>query len=1222
MHQHNASTFEAKCDVIKSLFAPYRPDDVAIALSVSDLWLPNTSSQVKHTFAFAVFASMSPNSFFASKTLDSYDDYKKFIEKLHDLLPNFGMLEDYVPELDWGEIRFLSMGKPFKVFYGGSVERITDFITAFDLVHTQTPAASIDMHVALLAQDHVISGVERKIVGTAEDIQAGHIETPSADFWRASRSVLRAIATHTDFVNLSNGLVTELGKSPMPKDQKSFSSGIYDGSALPAFLINIEGKHFPLMLRNSASTVIEHWAKRRQAASPKAIADFVSQRFEKVIGGPLSLVTRDARHPVNFSAAILGGNKPYLIILQDRNRLAELSNAQAVMQDVMKSGDWALLPEGQRNPVQIYKGSSAPSFDNLRIIAILSDASTEIGLFNLPKTDIRFLPLPDFVTIFDSIESLDELDRYWSFIDSQAGTVNPFSGPVDQFAAFRDSHGLLADGAIVPTMIALDPHWGSTWRYKELGKYWENVPPSLPDLNSQWTPKRDADGLYQLVAKRLPALSWSTVIEKCVAHFVLVANAQDIPLDNGRILELTIHTLADSLSQRQAVLSTHLFPSYRQIVTICRARTDALVSESQNDHVDEPLFSDWRIIGDVNAPMLEIEVSVNLQRVQHRISDAVDASFEVESISAWIEGLSTMLGISPDTTVLDELRSTSARPPRFTLKLAPRDIDVPYFASPRVPDLEHYKIARRDLAFIFKDVAKPGRYELAKAKVLIDQARDKYRKLIHDKISIFDRDYVARFCVEQIDQIITQFDRTQTRTQMSLTHEVSYDRSKHLAEAHDRFVKDAKNYRYLLEARLSIPSVGSEEVSTDAIVKIVAQIDWLLVLYSASDVLHNGIDVAGLDLDDSFIPQVYFSEIDSREEAFASEAADMRLGIGLTPSDKVGAIQPGNTPEWVQLDESFEKDTSLKLSQFVAALTIFTRWPSAIGETELNFIYSAPAAKVRDVMVESVEGLSNVAAEKVIELVTLRPEGIRRLLGKSIDEIDVPLWEHNKRGDRYMLKPIIAGQNGTLVWGAASVGRSESVWLQSLSQGYMPADFNWPNVRRAVDETKDYLEKRLEVVTALILERASPHIAAGIDFARRFPNEGFDDVGDFDGLAYFPDINRWLAVECKYNQPAFCLKDARRLRERIFGRPTKDKGQFEKIERRTAFLKINSERLRTLLGWPAPRADAAIAVDELYVSRDIYWWMRNPPYKVDATFVRVDALEAWLRDNQLLRQGP
>ena len=414
-----------------------------------------------------------------------------------------------------------------------------------------------------------------------------------------------------------------------------------------------------------------------------------------------------------------------------------------------------------------------------------------------------------------------------------------------------------------------------------------------------------------------------------------------------------------------------------------------------------------------------------------------------------------------------------------------------------------------------------------------------------------------------------------------------------------------------------MPASGSDQVSVEAVVQLVASVDWLMVLYNASDVLHNGLDVAGLDQTEFFIPHVYYSEITGRSEtAFANEAADIKLGVGLKAADEVHAIRQTD-PEWISLDQAFGQDTGLELNKFLSGLHILFRWPSATDTEELRFSYSAPRDKIRDVLVESVNDMTAIDAEKVISLVSLNPKGIRRLLGKSTDEADVPLWEHNKRGDRYTIKPLIQDEQGVLTWGAASMERAARIWRQTLANGYMPADFDWPNVKAAVRSIKARLEEQLETATAAVLSRATPYAVKGIDFMRRFPKEGFDDVGDFDGLAYWPEVNRWVTAECKYNQPAFCLKDARRLRDRIFGTPG-HRQQFAKIERRRAFLQAHMERMRTALSWPPPPAGLQPTVHELYVSRDIYWWMRNPPYPVPTHFVRIDRLHNWLRGNGLL----
>ncbi|EOX7976937.1 hypothetical protein ACPV1B_005304, partial [Escherichia coli] len=134
-----------------------------------------------------------------------------------------------------------------------------------------------------------------------------------------------------------------------------------------------------------------------------------------------------------------------------------------------------------------------------------------------------------------------------------------------------------------------------------------------------------------------------------------------------------------------------------------------------------------------------------------------------------------------------------------------------------------------------------------------------------------------------------------------------------------------------------------------------------------------------------------------------------------------------------------------------------------------------------------------------------------------------------------------------------------------------------------------------------------------IDFFRRFREEKFDDVGDFDVFAYWPESNLLVTVECKYNQPPFTMKDSRRLRDRIFGKAENDRaGQFSRILDRRKFLETHRSRLLELLQWPQPES-VPLRNIELYVSRDVYYWMVHPPYPVPTQFVRVDTLDTWIK---------
>jgi hypothetical protein len=115
---------------LTELFLKYNPHDVCIALNVSDLWIPNVASQVRHIFAFRVLASLEPSSFSSSAKLESYSNFCDFLNQTYKCLPTFPTLEDYVPETDWGEIRIFSNGAQLRLLYGSSIERLPDFIEA------------------------------------------------------------------------------------------------------------------------------------------------------------------------------------------------------------------------------------------------------------------------------------------------------------------------------------------------------------------------------------------------------------------------------------------------------------------------------------------------------------------------------------------------------------------------------------------------------------------------------------------------------------------------------------------------------------------------------------------------------------------------------------------------------------------------------------------------------------------------------------------------------------------------------------------------------------------------------------------------------------------------------------------------------------------------------------------------------------------------------------
>ena len=142
-------------------------------------------------------------------------------------------------------------------------------------------------------------------------------------------------------------------------------------------------------------------------------------------------------------------------------------------------------------------------------------------------------------------------------------------------------------------------------------------------------------------------------------------------------------------------------------------------------------------------------------------------------------------------------------------------------------------------------------------KPVLDSARDSFRQFIHDKLSKYEKDSVLQLCIEQLDELSVEYQENSIRLTNSLEHDVDYDRKQNFLDVKDKYIKESRNLRYLLECKLSASNSGNAVLTLGLMIDLVASIDWLFVLYGASDVIHNGIEVAGLNIDTWFIPEVF-----------------------------------------------------------------------------------------------------------------------------------------------------------------------------------------------------------------------------------------------------------------------------------------------------------------------------------------------------------------------------
>jgi hypothetical protein len=199
-----------------------------------------------------------------------------------------------------------------------------------------------------------------------------------------------------------------------------------------------------------------------------------------------------------------------------------------------------------------------------------------------------------------------------------------------------------------------------------------------------------------------------------------------------------------------------------------------------------------------------------------------------------------------------------------------------------------------------------------------------------------------------------------------------------------------------------------------------------------------------------------------------------------------------------------------------------------------------------------------------------------------------------------------------MCWGPHSVNKSASIWSGNVTYGTLPFDTGSKRIEDVLRSIKKDVEKRIVSKGEEVLRRYTRYIRTNCELCN-LPPKGTHprELGDYDILAYIPEKKLLLNIECKDILPVFCLKDAKRLREKIFGREGKNDGHISPINRRQTYLSSNYRSIIQSLGWPSEGIDS-LEIIPVYLTRMSYWWTRFPPIETDIKFVELSMLSGFV----------
>lgn len=1212
---------------LRQWLARRHPLDVLMALLASELWLPNIGAQVKHGFVYSVFMIMPEDEFDGSQRIHSHEDLRSFLKGVFIRVPSFPVLEDYVPELDWGFVKTPCGDDLVRMFYSGYLERIPDQVEAYRIKYEGCDEPLYDMEVVLRAQDYLLNHLGQVHPDTVAHAAPGYREIPPEIFWERAKTVFAGFAEAIPYWTPRAELICLLGTGATVSSLRGFSEMLMEGQLMPAPFVRIGARVMPLFPRNTAGWVIDHWGEREgyvnrpTDAVAHGVAAFLRARFRslQLSAGPYQIVRRDGvALPFSVAGYFVDDHILTLIVVANDDQLEQLPQWYVVIERAVASEvEWGFRrADGEILSIQLRDGRAISSL-KLTVLVVVPKVTTASIRLRIRPSPAKLIYLSDFVAIFDAVRDVEELQQFWRFQERESQVLGaPMFGATDMFGAFRQLHGTILPGAREYSMVMLDPHTGSGWRFEELKRFWESAPPNFPDHSPRsWTLEEDRSVIWKMGDKRHFVAASSALIATSCLH-VVVAFPKGMPALEARVLNLVAQCLADALATREALVQGLAIFANPRIVTYLSPAPDGPAAQAVPG---TGLLSGWQVKR--NAPQLiELHAELDVMGALDAFKEATDAKVEVATGIEWLLGASHELGLSVDMSVLSALRLTDTRPARFTMSMEERAIDVPDGQRPDYPEPVHFKRARQQLArALAREHVVPGRYELAEAKAIIAPVLTAFRDDVHRCLLSYGRDDLLTYAVQQFDALLADNNHRMRRIQLSQAHEVDYDRSRHIMDMHTEFIRRTNTYRYLIEAILSVhaasalPSSDRPVLTRTSALELLAVIDWLLVLYDANTALHYGIQPGGIEIDQDWVPQVFYAS-SINEEAMQEEQAVEVLGQGLNREDEP---DPLSESERLALDTAFVKDAGFSLTTLMTVLRLLRQWQRLNEREELQLSYAASTDEILKTAIDVFYDLDQNQFKDALSFLTIDPDGIRRLTGVTAPAADVPFWEHRKRAQRISIRPIIARTDGVLMWGAACVDRAYRIWSGTFGDGYPPADFSWPNVEGVAEQVKKRIEREIEDRAYAVMTRFTPYVAKNVDLRRRFPAEGFEEIGDYDVLAYLPSSKIWVCVEAKYNKPPFTVKDSRRLRDDIFG----PKGHVFKSSRRVAYLETHATRIAALLKWPTSR-DGDDRVMDIYVCPRIMYWMRNPPAVVKTEFVRLSALETWFIERGFASGAP
>lgn len=1255
-------SYKKEVDKILEIYSNFSIEDIATSLFISSIWLKNIASPIKHQFMVAVFVATSPEKFSPKNQINNYQNFAQLLQSLFKCIPSFTTLEDYVPETDWGQIRFPHNGTNYKFFYGNELSNIYEYLTLFQMLYggfdkeyenLSGRSPNNELEYCLILQQEFISKIDTQpSKENLEALSSGYIEIPPEIFWKqAMNFYFQFNAQKLVSLEFANIFSTSFGELDIHNilNWEAFGEAIFYGKLLPYYFVRSENNYYPLLPRRYSSILFDHWSSifskhhinvqtenaPYHIVMGKLLHQYIINRTEADILPFVTAITpEDKPHEILFPSVFISKDKLVLLHLlppltspeEIERKLIEVSPKIQRAIELIEVPPITLGLFFKQQKVQI-QNSKNESKLTPELVIVIPQTSTSIGSVKIPnELPGRLIFLDQLLGILDELKHITRFAEFLKYWDDLKHQISPIYSPLDILASFESSKGVLVDGAIEPTFISLYPHWGTDVRYKSLSQFWSNYPEIgyYGDPRS-WEVERINETSVRLNSKS--HRSWAFCSQVGTTHVFISSPFAKMSFEQGKIAFFLLECLEDTINTRKATVEKHgYFKKFNKLLILFFPLS--LIHESDEfkylrhlNCLNEIWLSD---VGRPHPDYYGVRIVFNDELIQTEFEKTQNASLEVSLLLEVVNQVDRIIRDSSTQEIIEELKHTENRKPRFKLFAVDRLAAFPELIDPYKPEDYHFKKARKRIAQLaLENRLSKGFYDLEEAAPILAKLKDILIAEVNTEITQFNLSQAIPEVLTRVDALNHKHEIDLLRVKKGTQHDVDYDPTEEYADHKSKYPRMHRNYRYLLEKLVQISPQGQTNLEKGRLQYLLAFIDWLYVFYEASDALYYGLQPVGIKLSDSFIPEIkYKEEQRNQEKMFSLIEANVELGKQGSKEDSANStnIDPNFFDD---IDKVFNQDLGFRFSFMLKVLHVLSMWPAYLGsqKNETPF-YSATYKDIEKNCLQAIEEILPEEIEPILDFLLLKQNEVIRVIGEETDCADLPIWEHRKRFSRYNIRPLILIDK-KYYWGPYSTRRSGIIWSGNVTSGTLPTDIQSRKIEKVIEGIKRQLEKEIVAKGLKAIQRYTSYFLSEkylhrVDPGGNHPNQ--HQLGDFDILAFISEKNIILNIECKHHNLPFCLKDAKRYRETIFGREGKSEGDIRMIQKRHKYLSENIMKISNGLKWPISK-DKLPEIISIHLSQGMLPWTMFPPKNVNIVFLTTELLSDFIKDYNRVQEA-